>query len=442
MTGAKRIQIALHLCAGSACIAAAILGDGVFEQAPLWGPVQSAGVTAGVLLIMAGFLNEELRIARVSARLCLSILSLFATLAILEAMFWAVGFDFARAERSWRRAPPFFRQPTVPTGKVFFRRAGPEQWTGQVLNTHLKLMNVRPNPYGSEPVVTVNYDRNGFRNPESLAAWEIAVAGDSFTEMGYLPEGELFTTHLARALNVRVLNLGVSHTGPLTHLSYLQHYGLSSGTKQAVIVFYEGNDLSDLELEYAGLERWRQTGQREYRTFRKQSSFVRAAARMLERRPIVRVDFVSAYYKSEQGDVLVAFSDIPPSRAKVSQETKQYLDYFLSRYAEFGKQHDLSVWLAYMPAKRRILHGRLEFPKETLPAVRSWAPTGLPEVISSRCDRFAVRFIDLTPVLLEASEERLVYNTIDTHLNAFGSQAVARELARFLGGQGAPRRND
>ena len=59
---------------------------------------------------------------------------------------------------------------------------------------------------------------------------------------------QLFTTILGKMLNIRVLNLGVSHTGPLTQLSYLQDYGVSPSTKHVVIVFYEGNDLSDLRV--------------------------------------------------------------------------------------------------------------------------------------------------------------------------------------------------
>lgn len=400
-----------------------------------WGRLQSVGVVFGLLMILTGFLNEKLRIARLSTKLCLSLWSLLATVAIFEGVFRAVGFDFAREEEKWRKSPPFFRQPTVPTGSVFFRRPGPEQWTGQVLNTQLKLLNIRPNPYASEPVVTIHYNRSGFRNPDELAAWEIAVAGDSFTEMGYLPDEELFTTSLAKALDLRVLNLGTSYTGPLTHLSYLQDYGVCSGTRHAIIVFYEGNDLKDLDREYAELERWRRTGERDYRTFRKQTSFLRAAARLLQQ-SINRIDYATAFYKWRQGTVPVTLLDTPPGGAQISGETRQHLDYFFSQYAEFGKQHGLSLWLAYMPSKLRVLHGHLEFLDGAPVAVRSWTPTDLPQAISSLCDQFAVRFVDLTPALLAENKDHLVYNTIyDTHLNTFGSQAVARELARFIGQQ-------
>lgn len=193
-------------------------------------------------------------ISRVSTNLCLILLSLLVSLAVGGVFLRSIDFDFASGEdRAWRQVPIFFRVPMASSGETFFKRHGPEQWTGQVLNTRLKQVGVLPNPYANEPVITVAYDRNGFRNPEPMTDWAIAVAGDSFTELGYLPDEQLFTSILARILNVSVKNLGASYTGPLTQLSYLNDYGIAARTKHTIIVFYESNDLKDLGDEYKEL---------------------------------------------------------------------------------------------------------------------------------------------------------------------------------------------
>ena len=57
-------------------------------------------------------------------------------------------------------------------------------------------------------MITVQYDEAGFRNPAGMLDWDIAVAGDSFTELGYLRHEDLFTTVLGQILDARVLNLG------------------------------------------------------------------------------------------------------------------------------------------------------------------------------------------------------------------------------------------
>lgn len=311
MTDARRVQLIVHLAAGSLLALLAILVDYLPDGAPGWGLMQVLCFSAGLILIVAGFLPNLKVVSRVSTAICLSILSGVILLLLCEVFFRAVGFDFAREEQAWRRIPPFFRAPNVPTGQVFFRRRGPEQWTGQVLNTFLRQLNVQPNPYGDEREVTVSYNKNGFRNPDDLSDWDVVVAGDSFVELSYLPDDEIYTTLLGKTLNLQVLNLGVSQTGPLSQLSFLQDYGVSARTRQVVVVFFEGNDLKDLASEYQAVRRWKETGQREYRDFKKQSSLLKAMPRLLAgfKRVMKPYNPVTAYFKSATGEVPVTLSE-------------------------------------------------------------------------------------------------------------------------------------
>ncbi|WP_089728948.1 hypothetical protein [Candidatus Thiosymbion oneisti] len=446
MTIGKPTRILLHLFTGGIVSLTAILI--MLRQIPGWEPVQTLVLAAGSGIIALGFVPNLGFVSRASTDICLSILSLFTILTLCEGFFRIIEFDFAPSrERAWRKTPTYYRKPTVPTGEVFFRRPGPQTWTGQVRNTVLIQNNIEPNPYNNEPVITVKYNKLGFRNPDDLSDWEIAVAGDSFVELGYLRYEELFTTILGNILNKRVLNLGTSYTGPLTQLSYLRDYGISSSTKHTVIVFFEGNDLGGLAREYEALTGRQASGQRNYREFKRQTSLAKAFYELL--RNSVRswpgpIDLANAHFKSPHGDIPVTLTYTPPAKSEISAENIQQLNYFFSGYASFGIERQTIGWIAYMPSKRRILDGQLRFNRLTDERFRSWQPSDLPELISELCDQYGIRFIDLTPDLVEETRNKghLVYNSIyDTHLNSVGSLVVARVMAKHLATQG-PRSPD
>jgi hypothetical protein len=42
----------------------------------------------------------------------------------------------------------------------------------------------------------------------------------------------------------------VSYTGPFSYVSYLRRFGGSASARHAVLAFFEGNDLGDLEREW------------------------------------------------------------------------------------------------------------------------------------------------------------------------------------------------
>ena len=378
-------------------------------------------------------------IRRSSVHRLLPLVIFAAMMVCAEAFFRLIEFDFAYEERAWRQVPVFYRQPTVPTGEVFFRRTGAQTWTGQVISTRMSQLGYQPNPYLDESVISVVYDDDGFRNRPGVSDWRIAVAGDSFTELGHLSDDELFTSVLASKLGVSVRNLGTSYTGPLSHLSYLRDYGVAAGTTHSIIIFFEGNDLEDLAAEYEDLRHWKETGQRPYREFKKQSSFVKAIAQLAK---LVKhaathdkEDLTTAYFKATPSDIPITLGYAPEGSPDMSKETMRRLDYFLTQYAGFGHDRQIEVWLAFMPSKLRALHGKIEFSASAAERFRNWQPTDLPDVVSALCDEHGIGFLDLTPALTTGTdiENRLLYNSMyDTHLNEAGSRVVGQELARHL----------
>jgi hypothetical protein len=432
-----RVHLLLHLVTALLLFGAAWLLTTRPELAIHWHQIVTPLVTAGIIVALLPAFHRRRKFSRFSAGLCVSISSFLLLVAVVEIGFRLAGFDFRRQEAFLRRVPPCYQKPRVPTGEVFFRHPGPLTWTGQVLKAQLAALRLSTEPYRDEPVVTIHYNRFGFRDADDLTAWDLAVAGDSFTELGYLPDRELFTTILGRRLHLRVLNLGVASTGPLTYLSYLKDYGLCPQLRQTLVVFYEGNDMEDLRREDAALKKFQATGQRPSMAIHKQTSFLRALGERLRRTdPTTPTGLpVDAYFLSAHGKVPVSLEPPPRGRADEPPAALQALAFFAREYAAFARQHGVRPWLAYMPCKMRIWHGHLEFTDRATDAIKQWKPTDLPAVVAGECARNGIGFIDLTPALRDALERSgdLLYNTIyDTHLNARGSAVVADALARAL----------
>jgi len=431
--------VGLHVVAGGLLLVAAYAISRRLELAVHWLQVRHILVALGLILPLLAAFHGRPVVARVSAGICLSVSSLVLAVASAELMFRWLDFDFRRQEEAYRRIPPFFRRPMVPTGTVFFRRDGPEEWTGPVIRTLLRQSGFPTAAYAGEPVITVRYDRYGFRNEPRPAGWEIAVAGDSFTELGHLAYEDLFTTVLGRRVGQQVVNLGVSHTGPLTQLSYLQDYGLSPQTRQTVIVFFEGNDLDDVAGEHGALVRYQSKQVRTYPRFRKQTSLLRALGELRRRSGVAAEQLappVDAYFDSAAGRVPLTLANAPPEPGELSAMMQSALEIFFDAYAAFGEEHRLRVWLAYMPCKLRVVYGRVEYAEAAPPAVKAWRSTDLPDFIGAECVRRGIGFVDLTPALVEATERtrQLMFNALyDTHLSARGSAVVGEELARHLG---------
>lgn len=449
----RKVHLILSLLSGGLFLAMAGAIELTQSRSLHLSPVQIGLVVVGLAFVLIGLFPPPLPVRAISQGLSLSFVSFVAFLLFLEAVCRLTGFDFVGEERAYRRLPIPFRWPIVPTGEVYFRREGPEEWTGRPLRQICQQLEIVPNPYEGEPEVTIRFNEKGFRHEDALTDWEIAVAGDSFTEESSLPYDQLFTTIMSRTMNTRVLNLGNTATGPLGQLSFLRDYGLASSTRRTVVVFFEGNDLSDLDREYNDLMQYRATGQRSYRTFARDTSLVRALYKMATGQrtlhPAQRMrqllggsqpqshSWITGFFKTPDGEIPITLGSatVPPSRRDLSPAMMKQLTYFFEQYGAFGQEHNIETWLAYMPTKERATYGMVRL-ADTAPAdVKQWRPTDLPEVISELCAGHGVRFMDLTPAFVRAAEttHKLSFNGIyDGHLNAEGSRVVAAEMARVL----------
>jgi hypothetical protein len=412
---------------GIAAVSTAVFGDALLGGAPGFGVLQMVLAVAGcVLLVIA--------VAPGTTNLCLATLAVLCTVTVIEASFRLVGYDLERTLRD--NIPIFYRQPTEPVGDVFFRRPGPAVWKGKVLSVQRDVWRALDDVYADETPVTVTYDKDGFRNPAALRDWDMVVIGDSFVELGYLPQEDLYTTILSGLVHQGVKNLGVSYVGPLTYLFYFEHYGLSPSTRRALFVFFEGNDLDDLQREQQALEVFKTTGEREYRpTPVSHPSFLIPAYRVIESRVrYPRRLLRNAYFASQRGDVAVSLLYTPPGSQQLTAEQMALLQSTLQSMAESGRRHGVEPWLVYMPCKLRVLEGHLRFTEDADRRLVDWRPSDLPLLLARMAGLSGMGFIDVTPALVaEAARGVLTYNSIgDTHLNRQGAAVVAHAIAAGL----------
>lgn len=373
---------------------------------------------------------------RILAKLGLVYITLCSTIIIFELFFRVIGFDFRRQEAQIMKVPPFYRMPDDPCGEVFFKRKGNLEWHGNVIMQQLNNLGYTIETTEGEEV-SVRYDKDGFRNEVELSDWEVAVAGDSFTELGYLSYTQLFTSVLSRYTGLRVKNLGVSCTGPLTQLCYLKFYGLSRSLKHGVIVFFEGNDITDLSEEYFLLKEYMERAQRPYRQIRKQSSFILAVYELLyERNKIKKTKLpIDAYYVSPNGKVPLTLYSLPLTSSAIPVSAHEGLDVFLREFQMLAQKHKFTPWLFYMPDRIRVYYKHLIFPESVKKPVVNWKPTDLPLFISNKCAQFNINFVDLTPDLIreaESTTNMLYHAQVDSHLTAEGSCAVGKIMAKYL----------
>ena len=95
-------------------------------------------------------------------------------------------------------------------------------------------------------------DRYGFNNPDSqwdLPKIEWLLTGDSYTEGFSVQQGEDIAGQIRSITKSSVINIGIASNGPLLELAALKEYGPSLHPKRVLWIYFEGNDLSELEGE-------------------------------------------------------------------------------------------------------------------------------------------------------------------------------------------------
>lgn len=94
-------------------------------------------------------------------------------------------------------------------------------------------------------------DRFGFNNKDDL--WDVEIdyliLGDSFVQGDCVNNEHNISNNISKKMNKKILNLGVSSTGPLFQYAIFKEYAYDLKFKKLIWVFYENNDLENLYSE-------------------------------------------------------------------------------------------------------------------------------------------------------------------------------------------------
>jgi hypothetical protein len=406
-------------------------------DAPQW-VVPSRALAAFSLLAMGATLMRGGWYQRFVSGVLMLALVTGIGLGCVEVACRVIGLDFNTllgARRANEAFPIYFRLPTHLSGEVFFTRDPGSSWTGKPLQTLLKNHRSTDAAYSDEKEVSIRYSKEGFRNADDLADWDIAVAGDSFTESGYLPEGDIFTGVAATKMGKRIKNLGITDSGNFAHAHYIETYAKAPSCRTAVLAFFEGNDVTDNVQEQHDLRAFKDSGESPSRAIPHQPSFLKALWNLVRDFRKLRLSdrsYANAFFKTAAGEIPVTIADAPPSSEAMTTEQKEALLSALDRYISACQKHGMKPHLLYLPCKPRVMHGQLrqgeDYPKP------EWQLGDLPEYVAQECSKRGVTFINSTPALSAASKAgQMTFNTIyDTHFNAAGHRIVGEVLAEAL----------
>lgn len=102
---------------------------------------------------------------------------------------------------------------------------------------------------GGKPVF-YTADRYGFNNPDSAYTLQtsVLILGDSFVEGLCLPPNDNLVSNV-RKIGFNAIGLGMRGGGPLIETAMLGRFGPALKPKHVMMVFYEGNDWENLEIE-------------------------------------------------------------------------------------------------------------------------------------------------------------------------------------------------
>ena len=365
-------------------------------------------------------------------------MSLMLFVGVCEFSFQAIGFDFSKWGQDLNATPIFYRIPTEPFGSAYYKRPGKQILTGKVVTSQMQRIGYDSKWFPDEEQQTLQYDANGFRNPDGLKSWEIAMIGDSFTELGNLSPDQLVTSQLGKLLDVSVKNLGVSHTGLLNQTEYLREFGICAATEEVIWVFFEGNDIQDYVMETDRVSAI-QTGISEHidllKTHKSQTSLVKAIYQRIFSKS--RREIYGPAVNATLSDGITRFKVdyAPPSRDQIFLQL-QRLEAGIEKLHKLCKQNGLNLTCLYMPCKRRAFSDHRYTVDINAPAYLQlqWAPSDLPEWMQEVCKEKGIRLVDATEPLKQLNQtELLSHNLIfDTHLTAAGAKVVAQALADTL----------
>lgn len=392
-----------------------------------------------VLIYLLGWIVHALwsRLWRreILARFIMTSVTLAALLLFVEGLAWLRVVDY-RQVFSTPGYPYWWNRPGHLTDPELF-------WVVQPLHrVHVRYTRGDIGEFLCLPrqpplMFDVRYDRRGFRNERDVAQAEIAVIGDSFVEAPMAPAEVLMTTLLEGLQGKPVANFGMSGYGPQHELVVLKRHVLPLEPSSIVWIFYEGNDLSDVQA-YEGLTAhaaefvhspWE-------RSFMKNALW--GALRVWEHRPCTPRPQLAKQYAtirtSDGSRKKIYFWDGGQALGANDLVALQKTGRMLAEAYRLSRDRNIRFVVVFAPVQYRVYHGTSSVVEES-EAITDWAVNDLPERLLRIAGDISseIQFLDLTPIFQRhAANGALLFLPDDMHWSPDGHRVVAEAIHELL----------
>lgn len=288
--------------------------------------------------------------------------------------------------------------------------------------------------------LSARYDSTGFRNESDLASADIGVIGDSYIEAMDVPTAEVMTSVLAQLTGMTVANLGQSGYSARRELIVLKRYALPLRPKVIVWAFYEGNDLSEIDIYDSIIA---SGGARAmFRASLLDRSFSKNALGALygllwhcQPNPVAQRRF-GVVTDTDGRRVRLYFGDPGNAIGPISLHDATALEKLLGILSEahaLTRARGIQLVIAYIPDPFRVYRTVAEFPPDS--ECLGWKVNDLPQRLRQLVGEVSadVGFLDLTPALIaEARVGQILYWPDDTHWTPAGHRVAAQTLSEFV----------
>jgi hypothetical protein len=273
---------------------------------------------------------------------------------------------------------------------------------------------------------------------------DVVVIGDSYLESPMLPNASLLTTRLSHRLGASVANLGTSGYGPEQELVVLKRYALALQPKTIVWVFFEGNDLSQLDPEEQDASEI-QDGRaiEDQYWMRSLTRNLLLSSRKAVQGCVSHPDYMrlrGRFQDASGKTTTLYFWEKLPTLKPTDRLRLDRLRSILTEAWELSRQRGIRLVVAFAPAKHRVHQGLENFEPLT-EEMKTWPVNELPHEVESMVKGLApqIDFIDLTQPLREAAAQGvLTYLPDDTHWTTEGQRVAGEAIHHVLVGPPPP----
>ncbi|MCE3222149.1 MAG: rane protein of unknown function [Nitrospira sp.] len=389
-------------------------------------------VIAGYLLAwgLYGFLSDLPR-QEIRARFVLMTLvgvALLGAAELLGAVGW-INYQtlLGTQGRTWFERPGYVRDP-----ELGYRHEAHYRERGSFVRGNIgEALCLPANP----PVeFDLRYDQHGFRNDEDRDQADVVVIGDSYVESPMLPNSSLLTTGLSRSLGAPVVNMGISGYGPEQELVVLKRYALTLRPKTIVWLFFEGNDLLQLDPEDESARREPTI------TALEDSYWMRSLTRnlLVLSKKVAKgcvphqtyLQFRGIFQEATGKQTEMFFWEKPAPLRPMDRLRLERLRSILKEAHELCRRQGVHLVVAFAPVSYRVHQGLENFEPST-PQMRAWQVNDLPDQVKSLLGGISqdIVFVDMTqPLRTAAAAGVLTYLPDDTHWTTEGQRVAGQAL--------------